>query len=75
MTHQAMPLLPKGCPDNPKGIFQNFVDFIWMAPGRGLKILPKLSRWASGFPTYYQGSLVAVLKARIGFPSFFGQNS
>src|SRR5882762_506054 len=40
-------------PDNPTGIFRNPVDFVRMASGRGLKISPKSSGWASGFPTYY----------------------
>src|ERR1700692_1584217 len=43
-------------PDNPTGIFRNPVDFVRMASGRGLKISPKSSGWASGFPTHYRGS-------------------
>src|SRR5882762_4180135 len=45
-------------PDNPTGIFRNPVDFVRMASGRGLKISPKSSGWASGFPTYYRGSYI-----------------
>jgi len=42
-------------PDNPTGIFRNPVDFVRMASGRGLKISPKSSGWASGFPPIIEG--------------------
>ena len=51
MAHQVVPLLPHECPDNPAGIFQNFVNFAQMASGRGQKFHPNHQDGHQGFPS------------------------
>jgi hypothetical protein len=43
--HQAMLLLAKEQPDNLTGIFGNFINFVQMASGTGVKISHKSSGW------------------------------
>ena len=65
--HQAILPLVKEQPDNPTIHILKFHQFYPDGIRHKPKIWPKSSRWASGFPTYYQGSWAGKMRRAEGW--------